>query len=202
MPKNIPWSDDRDEELRKLWNDNVCAEYIGSIWAVSTDFIRRRAKTMGLPSREVGLVRSSWPQTKIDLLKQRWEEGISASIIALEFGTTRNAILGKKWRLGLAMRETTHKQPRSDRKPPKARVRARKAPVPPTRVVEVLTVDESRPGIDILALKGDSCRAIIGRDKEDKLARYCGDSCESGKSFCPPHYQRYYRMPDYRGGTQ
>ncbi|MGL4496538.1 MAG: GcrA family cell cycle regulator [Beijerinckiaceae bacterium] len=47
----------------------------------------------------------SWTDERIDLLKKLWTDGLSASQIAAELGmVTRNAVIGKVHRLGLAGR--------------------------------------------------------------------------------------------------
>jgi GcrA cell cycle regulator len=49
-------------------------------------------------------VNSFWTDAKIDDLKSLWTSGDSASVIASQMGTTRNAVLGKVHRLGLEAR--------------------------------------------------------------------------------------------------
>ena len=47
----------------------------------------------------------AWTHDKIELLKKLWEDGLTASRIALELGDmTRNAVIGKAHRLGLSGR--------------------------------------------------------------------------------------------------
>jgi GcrA cell cycle regulator len=46
-----------------------------------------------------------WDETRIDRLKEFWAEGKSALAIAAEFGTTKNAVIGKINRLGLAFKQ-------------------------------------------------------------------------------------------------
>ncbi len=43
-----------------------------------------------------------WTPEKVERLTQRWKDRQTAAVIAEEFGTTRNAILGKINRLGLS----------------------------------------------------------------------------------------------------
>lgn len=46
-----------------------------------------------------------WTEERVELLKKRWAEGLSASQIAAELGgVTRNAVIGKVHRLGLSGR--------------------------------------------------------------------------------------------------
>jgi len=47
----------------------------------------------------------SWTDERVEILKQMWAEGKSASVIAKELGgVTRNAVIGKVHRLGLSNR--------------------------------------------------------------------------------------------------
>ena len=48
----------------------------------------------------------SWTDERVELLRKLWNEGLSASQVAAELGTgvTRNAVIGKIHRLGLAER--------------------------------------------------------------------------------------------------
>lgn len=49
----------------------------------------------------------TWTDERVDFLKQRWAEGVSASIIAEELGgVSRCGVVGKVFRLGLEKRRT------------------------------------------------------------------------------------------------
>jgi GcrA cell cycle regulator len=53
----------------------------------------------------------SWTPERVDILKNMWSEGQSASQIAAELGgVTRNAVIGKVHRLGLSNRGNTSKK--------------------------------------------------------------------------------------------
>ena len=50
----------------------------------------------------------AWTEERVELLKKLWAEGLSASQIAGRLGgVTRNAVIGKVHRLGLAGRATS-----------------------------------------------------------------------------------------------
>ncbi|MGA9765733.1 MAG: GcrA family cell cycle regulator [Rhodomicrobium sp.] len=56
----------------------------------------------------------SWTDDRVATLTKLWTDGESASAIAYALGeVTRNAVIGKAHRLGLAARETTSRHPRS-----------------------------------------------------------------------------------------
>jgi len=60
----------------------------------------------------------SWTDERVELLKQMWGEGQSASQIAKELGgVTRNAVIGKVHRLGLSNRATAAPKTEAKAKP-------------------------------------------------------------------------------------
>ena len=87
----------------------------------------------------------NWTDDRVEQLKNLWTEGLSASQIARALGgVTRNAVIGKVHRLGLAGRASPS---RSDRPrlpiAPKVSMRSH---VPPAPIVEEdpLTFDDGR----------------------------------------------------------
>jgi GcrA cell cycle regulator len=56
----------------------------------------------------------SWTEERVELLRKLWNDGLSASQVAAELGAgiTRNAVIGKIHRLGLAERAKTTAAPR------------------------------------------------------------------------------------------
>ena len=65
----------------------------------------------------------SWTQERVELLRKLWLEGLSAAQVAAELGAgvTRNAVIGKIHRLGLAERGKPAPQPRPRApRPPRA----------------------------------------------------------------------------------
>jgi len=58
-------------------------------------------------SGALGEYQMGWTDERVELLKKLWADGLSASQIAAELGgITRNAVIGKVHRLGLAGRAT------------------------------------------------------------------------------------------------
>ena len=72
----------------------------------------------------------SWTDDRVELLKNMWGEGQSASQIAKELGgVTRNAVIGKVHRLGLSNRATGGCAAKTETKPkPKAAPKAEAKP--------------------------------------------------------------------------
>src|SRR5579863_5769913 len=153
----------------------------------------------------------SWTDEKVERLKQHWIEGRSASAIAklLGDGLTRNAIIGKVHRLGLAGRAKSPNVavPRPARRPPPPaahRADARRLAAAPrmTRGATALAVapealSEAEPEVfesvvvpmslrvTIVELKEAMCRWPLG-DPASSEFRYCGSPVASGP-YCAYH---------------
>ncbi len=152
-----------------------------------------------------------WTEERVELLKKLWADGLSASQIAGRLGeVTRNAVIGKVHRLGLAGRATTSRM-RSAR----PRNRVSHLPLRPTRVqyrthgnvalkpifapmehigvalalvpspVEELNIPAALR-IDLLDLKECMCRWPIG-DPQDENFHFCGRQKTTGVSYCEHH---------------
>lgn len=99
----------------------------------------------------------SWTDERVELLKNMWGEGRSASQIAKELGgVTRNAVIGKVHRLGLSNRATPAKAAKdkpaakepAKRKPkttPVATTKRIEEPSSTTAVVNALTIPPRKP---------------------------------------------------------
>jgi GcrA cell cycle regulator len=145
----------------------------------------------------------SWDNEKEALLKKLWEEGLSCSQIAgrLGGGITRNAVIGKRKRLGIPDRGMD--RPRMRRgKPPanaalwnglqsKGGVAKHAAPqsTPPAPYVESVTTDT--PLRTLATLERGECHWPIGDPKTASFG-YCGCKAVPGQSYCETHRKRAY----------
>ena len=149
----------------------------------------------------------SWTDERVELLKQHWMEGKSASQIAslLGPGLTRNAVIGKVHRLGLVGRAKAPSVGRSRLSPAVHRAAAPRAVSPIRRIVRGATalalapeaLTEAEPEalesvvvpmslkVTILELKEAMCRWPLG-DPASSEFRYCGSPAASGP-YCPHH---------------
>ena len=61
----------------------------------------------------------SWTEERVELLRKLWGDGLSAAQVAAELGPgiTRNAVIGKIHRLGLAERAKTSSDPEAAGRP-------------------------------------------------------------------------------------
>ena len=154
----------------------------------------------------------SWTEERVELLKKYWAEGLSASQIANELGgVTRNAVIGKVHRLGLAARAKSTRtntaprarKPRSAPRETTAKPRvvgntalrvetvavAEQAPErAPLRVVhqEIYIPPEERASI--LTLTETRCRWPVG-DPTNADFYFCGKTCDAGDPYCEHHAQ-------------
>lgn len=159
----------------------------------------------------------SWTDERVELLRRLWDDGLSASQIAFQIGgVSRNAVIGKVHRLGLAGRvkpigpaavpgrrkdgatggleieaETIVEEPTLPEPP--AIVAHRPAPdFPPARPAPepvALAVSER---VTIMDLRDSMCRWPMG-DPTSPDFRFCGGRAITGLPYCTQHAQVAYQ---------
>ena len=135
-----------------------------------------------------------WTGTRTERLKQLWAEGHSASEIAALLGwVTRNAVIGKVHRLGLAGRKTTSRQSvrrTSPRRHGSGRAGLREAPARFVRPASPLPPAPPPPVAALMLplrqLRADQCRWPIGDPKEACFG-FCGCQKAPGAPYCGHH---------------
>jgi GcrA cell cycle regulator len=153
-------------------------------------------------------IATPWTEDKIELLRKLWLDGMSASRIAKELssGTTRNAVIGKVYRLGLSGRAKSsgtveasmqHARVRSSRRAEVAALPVVHgntalafdlAPIeaPVREVREDVVVAFSEP-VTILELRESMCHWPIG-DPGSPEFRFCGAAKRVGAGpYCAHH---------------
>jgi GcrA cell cycle regulator len=146
----------------------------------------------------------SWTDDRVATLKKLWNDGLSASLIATKIGeVTRNAVIGKAHRLGLAGRTTGSRKrnPSCAASVFPAPARARRMRTQPRRQRELrrpiraapkrpLVLPELGPPPDLLVtvrtLTDRSCRWPIGDPKTNGF-HFCGRTKPASGPYCDHH---------------
>lgn len=142
----------------------------------------------------------SWTDERIEQLKTLWAEGMSAGEIAREMGITRNAVLGKKDRLGLSKRRGGYANPAPDKVEKRLRRRRMNFSPQAPRLLKAPTYIEPhvekpvRP-VTLLELNETTCRWPIG-DPQDADFVFCGARPETGLPYCSKHCRMAYNPRD------
>jgi len=141
-----------------------------------------------------------WTEERVTLLRKLWAEGLSASQIAKQLGgVTRNAVIGKVHRLGLAGRATPSRPAKRPVRPARPRVigptapRLRPATSMPTVVIpdlEPLKLEDGSAA-NVLTLRDSMCKFPIG-DPNDADFAFCGRGVATGP-YCADHAQLAYQ---------
>ena len=160
----------------------------------------------------------SWTDERVESLKKLWQEGLSASQIAGRIGgVTRNAVIGKVHRLGLAGRATTSRmkshRPRRAATAMKQRQHAAKprfaqvgnsalralyqADAEPYQapIEEIVIPMNERKYIQTLT--ESCCRWPIGDPQENDF-HFCGKKKIAGLPYCDVHARRAFQPPQAR----
>lgn len=139
-----------------------------------------------------------WTEERVDQLKSLWTDGLSASQIArvLGEGITRNAVIGKVHRLGLAGRATAARVDRL-RLPSTPRLAPRlREPEPPVLEEEPLKLEDGSL-VGVLAISDRMCRWPIGDPGAEEF-HFCGRSPKSGSPYCEAHARKAYQPHQLR----
>lgn len=160
------------------------------------------------------LANTPWNDDNTLYAKNRWEQGASAYIIAEElrykgYKITRNAVIGKMHRMNIKQPKRAN-SPKPPREQPRKRILfapadprsvaisgAKKKTKLPT-IIQTKILDPNNPGISIMELGPDTCRAIVRDGTATTLATYCGEPVAAGKAYCEPHCQLYFDPPRAR----
>ena len=164
----------------------------------------------------------SWTDERVDLLRQLWLDGKSASQISAQLGhgLTRNAVIGKVHRLGLAGRAKTPTPAAPAPRPAPTATRTVTRPVQSAGpsvhaaavrgntalAVQAEPMIETRPvfleeedvvvpmslRVTIVELKEAMCRWPLG-DPSSQEFRYCGSPSSGTGPYCTHHGKLAYQ---------
>lgn len=129
-----------------------------------------------------------WTNERIAHLTELWSAGWTASRIAAELGCSRNAVLGKRMRLGLPKREKdAWRQALGDRRQKQRPALKRVVWRPKPRLAYPRLDDPSGQieplHLTLLDLRDGQCRWPYGEGP----FTFCGCTTLIGSSYCPTH---------------
>ena len=141
----------------------------------------------------------SWNQQKVDDLKKLWNEGVATSRIGEQLGFTKNAVIGKAFRLGLERRQNSRKKtshPASlspntlyrESSTSSSSLTVKKEPV---RRREKFSFKKSIVGTGSFK----SCQWPIGDPLKEGF-HYCGCQNIPTKPYCIDHYKKAYNVDE------
>jgi GcrA cell cycle regulator len=150
-----------------------------------------------------------WNDERVETLRKLWTDGLSASQIAKQLGgVTRNAVIGKVHRLGLAGRATPSrpaKRPMRMARPARLHNAVTAAPrprpvlaqpfVPAPPPLEALAQPDGSVA-SVLTLTERMCKWPIG-DPNDSSFAFCGREADCGP-YCQEHAQHAYQPTQAR----
>ena len=141
----------------------------------------------------------SWNQQKVEDLKKLWNDGVATSRIGEQLGFTKNAVIGKAFRLGLERRQNSRKkisQPTSfssttlyrETSSSSSSISVKKEPV---RRREKFSFKKSIVGTGSFR----SCQWPIGDPLEEGF-HYCGGQNIPTKPYCIEHFKKAYNVDE------
>ena len=120
-----------------------------------------------------------WTEDLVEQLRVLWGDGLSAGEIAKRLNKSRNAVIGKAHRLGLASRPSPiktkiSKEPKSSQSTSNISNKRKK------------TSDYRHAPTNVLSLQDRTCQWPIGDPREDTF-KFCGKKALAGKPYCFDH---------------
>ncbi len=137
----------------------------------------------------------NWTPEREEMLKQLWQQGLSASRIAQELGnTTRNAVIGKAHRLGLSGRTTRKVGPKPASSLSRRSGNTARTPRPIARPRYIEPVERSAYAVDLIELTEQHCKWPVG-DPRSKEFHFCGANRAESFPYCAYHASVAYHIP-------
>ena len=147
---------------------------------------------------------ATWTPERLEQLRNFAGSGLSSSQIAAEIGVTRNAVIGKLHRLGLASGRPAAGGPARSC-PPRAsrprhsprreflRLMFAQAPSIAGSAAASSSVQSAQP-CSLFDLARDKCRWPMGNPDAADFA-FCGNEAAAGFPYCAGHARMAYRIP-------
>lgn len=144
-----------------------------------------------------------WSAEETDTMRRLWASGLSAKQIAAQMDrVTRNAVLGRLWRMGLVRGDRQSRPPTFARiRRPKAAAKVKKINAssnPPRKLPAPETLAPLDPKLTVLRLSAFTCRYPIGDPQHANFA-FCGRLIHGERPYCEGHCRIAYRASEKAG---
>ncbi len=146
-----------------------------------------------------------WTEQRVELLKSRFEAGLSCREIAADIGVSRNAVIGKLSRLNLRREKDIDRRRLAQKKDPRKLTKGRRLKTAPRLQYEMLralyaepqALDDDAPicsqhRCSLLELSEEKCRWPISAPGADDFC-FCGNMPVEGLPYCAGHTRLAYR---------
>jgi GcrA cell cycle regulator len=139
----------------------------------------------------------TWTSARVELLKRRFEEGLTCREIAASIGVSRNAVIGKLSRLGLtrgpadAETRATTAKPRAAKSSPRQQYQMLQVVYENGEPVGDAPIESARP-CSLFELSEERCRWPISTPGAEDFC-FCGNMPLAGVPYCAGHTRLAYR---------
>ena len=142
----------------------------------------------------------SWNQQKVDDLKKLWNEGVATSRIGEQLGFTKNAVIGKAFRLGLERRQNSRKKTAQSQSVSSVTMYRETSVTGNSQITPKREVTRKREKFSFKkSIVGTgsfkSCQWPIGDPLEEGF-HYCGGQNIPTKPYCIEHYKKAYNVDE------
>ena len=142
----------------------------------------------------------SWNQQKVDDLKKLWNEGVATSRIGEQLGFTKNAVIGKAFRLGLERRQNSRKKTARSQSVSSVTMYRETSVTGNSQITPKREVTRRREKFSFKkSIVGTgsfkSCQWPIGDPLEEGF-HYCGGQNIPTKPYCIEHYKKAYNVDE------
>jgi len=131
---------------------------------------------------------SFWTEYNVERLKAAITSGLTGGQIrdvVFEGAITRNAVLGKIWRLGLSCGVKDEQQPAQEKPEQRNKLLFRRKKKSGTYYKNVKEAKQRNEPVSMLDVKRGQCRYIIGEPKDLLM---CGAVTAENSSWCKHHF--------------
>ena len=142
----------------------------------------------------------SWNTQKVEDLKKLWNEGVATSRIGEQLGFTKNAVIGKAFRLGLERRQNSRKKTTHSQNVSSVTMYRETSTTSHTQSTPKRDVTRKREKFSFKkSIVGTgsfkSCQWPIGDPLEEGF-HYCAGQNIPTKPYCIEHYKKAYNVDE------